>query len=287
MAPRVFAAAALASVLAAGCAALPATPSPQSSATAVASPTAASPGPTSSPTPTATRLAIDSLTAATPRAALRGTTTGVCDGDPSLQQPESPASTVLCGDALLLGARVAISLTGHSPHRLFLSRPDCSTPCSTDELSTGTVHIWVGARQLDAVIDTRLPYVTISDPGTPAWPAPLGARTPPVARPHLPGAPSQLSRREALPYCGRTVGAADPTALACFRDAVVAARPAEMIQTPATGEVVWVFRFAGSGATLRYQRSDGAWRVGAGALVLHDGPSWDFDPWTGTEESLG
>ncbi len=273
----------------------PGTPPPETrpptlepTATASASATM-SPQTTAPPeSPGATEFALDDLVARLPTTELVPGTTAVCDIDPGDIDLSVPESSVICEDSLLVGTRVALIMTDVLPERLYLSRPGCPGPCSEDDLSTGIVHVWAGSRHFDVGIDTRQTFVVVTvSEATDHWPASSGSPVPAVDRPRLPFAPPSMAHRQSLPFCGGAHGVPDAVALACFRDAVLDGRPAEIIDSPVTGEAIWVYRFAGTGAVLRYRGDSGRWHVGAGALILGSDPSaWDFDPWAETERAV-
>jgi hypothetical protein len=78
--------------------------------------------------------------------------------------------------------------------------------------------------------------------------------------------------------------------MACFRDAVLAGRAAEMLHHPGIeGDVTAVYRFDGHGAIHWYRFDSGVsawWRLD-GTMSLGITPaSWSFELWEGTEIRL-
>ena len=188
-------------------------------------------------------------------------------------------------------------MTSDPVMRLYLQRRACATlPCSADELNTAEVTLWTASQAFSVELDARL--ATVAPPSIapdPVWPAPGGTPEPAVRRPSIEGAPREVADREPYPYCGKAQVAGLPGVVACFRDAVLAGRPAEMIhQRPSTegGENIEIYRYRGQGRVVLL-RSDGGldatghpadtWQRTEGALILGITPlTWDFDPWDGT-----
>ncbi len=98
-------------------------------------------------------------------------------------------------------------------------------------------------------------------------------------------APAEIADRTPYPFCGRAELGKSPAVMDCFRDAVLAGRPAEMlVQVYGTegGAILWLDRYDGHGPVRRYQRDSGQWRRLVGTLMLGITPSgWDLDPWSG------
>jgi hypothetical protein len=103
----------------------------------------------------------------------------------------------------------------------------------------------------------------------------------PVARPSLPGDPSsELAGRTPLPFCGRAqmTRATPSSAELCFREAVLAGQPAELVAIGSSVEgadLVEVLRYLGEGAINRdvYQSSNalgesGEWQHATTVLQL-------------------
>ncbi len=122
------------------------------------------------------------------------------------------------------------------------------------------------------------------------WPAPDTEPEPPVSRPSIQGAPRQVADRDPYPFCGRAEMDAPPAVLACFRDALLSGRKAEMINRvygTEGGEILWIYRYDGDGRLVRYQQDGLSWHSNEGAMILGITPqTWDFDPWWGTELRL-
>ena len=73
----------------------------------------------------------------------------------------------------------------------------------------------------------------------------------------------------------------------CFRDAVLAGRPAELIDRyvgTEEGIITRLYQFDGRGAISSYLHTPAGWLRQAGAMILGSTPgAFDFDPWPGTE----
>jgi len=223
--------------------------------------------------------------------------TAVCDPEPSQINLDAGESTVACSDGLELALAAIRTVTQDRATRLYLHRPQCATvPCSEDELSTATVVVWMGTRAFTVQLDSRLATVPLpSVPNDDAWPPAGNGPAPDVARPSIDGAPPEIAGREPYPFCGRAEFGDPPEVLGCFRDAVLAGRPAELIdQLYGTegGELLWIYRYGGHGRLIRYQhdqtvaddgRTVDAWGRSEGAMILGITQlAWDFDPWAGT-----
>jgi hypothetical protein len=110
----------------------------------------------------------------------------------------------------------------------------------------------------------------VTEPTFDIWP-PSGEAIPPAGRPDAgPGAPAEVTDREAYPLCGEErVGVFDRrVGRTCFLGAVLDGRPAELAsQEAGTGfdAVVVLYRFAGRGPVLVYRSATAA------------GPGWVRD----------
>lgn len=78
--------------------------------------------------------------------------------------------------------------------------------------------------------------------------------------------------------------------MGCFQAAVLAGRPAELLDRvygTEGGEITLLYRFDGRGAILRYSQDSGEWLRQAGSMNLGVTPDmWSFDPWWGTDKQL-
>jgi hypothetical protein len=172
--------------------------------------------------------------------------------------------------------------------------------CSEDALNTARVTLWTMSQAFDVALDGRLN--TVGPPSIaidPTWPAPGGSPVPDVKAPTIKGAPRVVADREPYPYCGRAKLYEPTDAFTCFRDAVLARRPAEMIHKLygiEGGEILYVYRYDGQGRVLRFNYYDGTdadgnayetWWRSEGAMILGTGAfPWAFDPWEATNRKL-
>lgn len=268
---RAFAVVAASLLVTACTASPPPTPAPVRTAAPVATPPPTPPPP----------LAIDAL----PKVAVDpAVTTALCDpsrGDPNAHgladQPDCLASLELAMGAI----RAA---TADPVERLWYRHPPCAaTACQPDELATATVIGWIGGTAYAVTIDTRLSTVgyPTADPGA-AWPAAGDSPVPEVERVALPGATKQLRKRSALPFCGDTTNGASAEIRACFGDAVLAGRPAELIDrtvSPEGAPVTILLRFVGKGSPVEYVGVGKTWSRVPAALYLRESPGdWDLVP---------
>ncbi len=270
-----------------------ATPSP------VPSPSASVPP----PSPTPTRLvAPPSLAPATPTSAsylvisdlprvdlADVDATAVCDPEPSQADAGAGESMISCADGLELALRALRAVTQDPVLRLYFQRPTCAQiPCSTDELSTARVTLGTATQAFSIQLDARsetVPQPSIAN--GPVWPATGLEPAPEVAEPLIEGAPDEVASGDAYPFCGTALVNDPPSVLGCFRDSVLAGRPAAMFQHlygTEGDELLRLYRFDGGGPVVRYQRDGTAWRRSEGAMILGITPlTWNFDPWTDTQ----
>jgi hypothetical protein len=252
------------------------------------------PSPSIAATPIAT-LAIDDLPEATLDPAI---VTAVCDPEAAQANIEAGDATIFCGDALPIGLRAISTIATGPVSRLYFHRPTCvAIPCTEDELATATIWGWTAEGALRIELDSRMTTVTapVRDP-TASWPAAGTAPAPPVDRPDIPGAPAEIRDRVPYPFCGSASFGQPPAAMACMRSAVLAGRPAELIDTATGtegGSFTILYRFDGRGAISRAMDPvdangrAGPWLRQWGTLILGITPStWDFDPWSGTDLQL-
>jgi hypothetical protein len=261
-----------------------AAPSP-ATASAVASPTSSSAPSAEATVPASanSRLDINVL----PRADLTTEApTAVCDPEPSQVSAEAGESTIACGDGLALAAR-AIRATGDAAiQRMWLRRPACTSfPCTEDQLNTASVVVQTAEGVFVVDLDGRLRSTSVprSAPG-PFWPDAGSSSVPATSRPAIANAPAEINGRTALPYCGKTDDGNPASVAACFRDAVLAGRAAELDglgHATEGGDVLQVFRFGGTGSVVVYSHFD-RWIKQTGALILNpDRTGWSLDPWDG------
>lgn len=111
-----------------------------------------------------------------------------------------------------------------------------------------------------------------------------------MKRPVIEGAPREVATRTPYPFCGSAELGDPSSALGCSRDAVLAGRPAELIDHvygTEGGAITWLYRFDGQGALVRYSYDAGRWLRQAGTMILGITPTTrDFDPWWGTDKRL-
>ncbi len=268
-------------------------PSIPSASSASASPSAAVVIPSTLATPTPEPTATDQPTLE--KGDLRRVTfdpttlTIVCPPEPDLLQRDPPRPAIVCGtsgeDALVLGLAAIQTVAKGTIDRLYLQWPTCpATGCTHEDVQTATVVGWAGGDAYSTVIDVRHSTVPVPMPESSIeWPT-FGSSEPPmVARPTIKNAPTEVAERTPYPFCGRAELGDPPSVIACFRDAVLAGRPAEMIQRvygTEGGVLLQVFRFSGRGAIVRYLRGEGHWSRQFGTLSLSsDATGWSMSPW--------
>ena len=213
--------------------------------------------------------------------------TAICDWTPSQTNLDAGESTIFCGDGLMLGLRAIRTATTATVTRLYLTRPACpAIPCTPDQLNTATVTGWTAEGAFSTSLDSRLKSVT-APTRQPAvyWPAAAASVDPQAAKPGLARAPGELRDRVAYPFCGRAEVDQPAAVIGCFRDAVLDGRKAEVFQLvygTEGGDIVWLFRYDGHGALVRYSEESTRWRRQVGSLILGPTPTtWSFDPCSG------
>lgn len=252
------------------------------------------PVPTVAPTPTVPMtpspttpeaLDIDTLPVVSPDPS---TLTVVCDPEAAQEDVDFGEATIYCIDSVRLVVRALATVTTAPIERLYFQRPTCAAaPCTDDELSTATVTGWTSDGSLTVALDSRLTTVGIptTDPSI-VWPEAGSSVVPAVSRPDLEGAPAEVVDRTPFPYCGEAEVGLPEEIEACFRDAVLSGRSAEMIDRvygTEGGAITWLYRFDGHGAIVRYSQEGGAWQRQAGSMILGILPmTWSFDPWSET-----
>lgn len=231
---------------------------------------------------TVAQLRIDDL----PQAELDpDTLTALCDPEPNQVHPDGGDTTVFCFDALKLAIRAVRVVTDATSRRAYVDRPECpAAPCPAASLDTATVVVWTDGGSFGVHIDSTLETLSFPESNVVgAWPFPGLFVSPPVRRGSVPAPAKVIATRDAYPYCGKAAEQGPVEVLECFRNSIIAGRPAEAVQeTIATegGDVVQLFRFGGTGAIERFLWADGRWVHQRGAIVL--GPTegtWSFDPW--------
>lgn len=265
-------------VLAVGCDQASETLPPSAPAATPASVPASSPQPSAAPV-----LEIDGLP--TTRVDHR-VTTAVCDPGPDSPYADPSVPEIGCGDGLRLAMRAIRTVTQDDVIRLYVRQPGCATTaCTDDELAQSTVTGWTRDAAWTVALDSRLDTIgaPVADPSA-SWPAVGASAAPSVKRPAMANAPAEVQGRDALPFCGRTEMGQPASVQTCFRDAVLAGRPAEIIEKVYSTEgdpATWLTRYLGSGAVVRYSRYHGQWVLRRGALDLGYAPEgWSFDPLT-------
>ncbi len=243
------------------------------------------------PTPTPVPLIdIDSL----PRVELADVdATAVCDPEPSLANTGAGEAMIGCRDGVARAVAVVRTVTKDPITRLYLVRPPCATiPCSRRELSTAKVYVWTASTAYRVNIDWRRstalpPAVAIN----PAWPTATPGTAPAVRRPVITSAPAEVADRTPYPFCGRSELDTPLSVSRCFREAVLAGRPVEMIETvygTEGGAILQIDRYDGKGRIIQYQHDqsmngDGTatdhWGRNEGAMMLNESVFWEFEPW--------
>jgi hypothetical protein len=202
----------------------------------------------------------------------------LCDPEQNQSDSQAGETVVFCYDGLLLGLR-ALSTTMDHVDRLYLRRTPCATsPCTSTELAIIVVTGWLGPAPTSVTIDFDHSSATVpyADP-TAAWPTPTSPVTPPVERPKVAGAPTEVLQREPFPFCGDAAQDRH-TAMTCFLDAVAAGRPAEMLDVFDVSGGQEVFRYSGAGPVSRYAKFAEGWFKDSGAIVLGTGlGGWSYD----------
>jgi len=212
--------------------------------------------------------------------------TAVCDPEPNQVSADAGESTIACGDGLEVAARAVRSTGDAAIRRMWLRRPSCSSfPCTNDQLNTASVVLQTDEGVFVVDLDNRLRSISIPRPAVaPFWPDAGSSSVPPMSKPAIANAPSELNGRSALPYCGKTDDGSPASVAACFRDAVLSGRPAELeglSHATEGGDVLQVFRFTGTGSVFVYSHFD-RWIKQSGALILNaDRSGWSVDPWNG------
>lgn len=290
---------ALACLLVIGCIARDPAPAPSGPPTA-----SRTPAPTFSPvkaTPvvpsaaaTAALLTGDDLPELRPDAV---TVLAVCSPSPGLAFEYGGQDLLGCSDGVELGLRAIQTVTEEPFGRVWLLRPACAAPpCSAEQLATGTVTAWSGDRAWTTDVDARTGTATPPTvDGDPRWPS-LDAVAPSVKRPMVAGAPAEVRARIPLPFCGSAEIGEPPAVMRCFLAAVLAGRPAEIVETfygTEGGTITVVSRFTGSGAIVTYRNSVDAqaqslpWYRQLNRLSLGVAPEhWSNEPIYGTDRAL-
>ena len=218
------------------------------------------------------------------------TLTAICDPSPGILAPGTGDTVFPCTDAISKGYRALSALVGR-PARMRLAYPACpSAPCDRQALITATITGWIDANPWTVVLrvdENGVVMATVPSPAAGAsWPVETDA-IPAITRPVIDGAPKQVARRDAYPFCGGVEVGAWAAYLAgwhCFAAAVYAGRPAELLVDAVSGEgvpIIELLRFSGTGALIAYTGSGGHWVVSSGSLML---PATDtlepaFAPW--------
>ena len=215
------------------------------------------------------------------------TQTAVCDLEAGQLDSDAGEATMHCPDGIALGLRALSTISSSPIERLYLQRPTChAKPCTEDELSTATVIGWTATDVTSVGLDSRRPTVEVTPAAAAVWPSGSSA-TPAIHRPVIDGAPAEVAGRTAYPYCGE-VELGEPEAVSgCFRDAVLAGRPVELIDRyvgTEEGIITRIYRFDGRGAIRSYLHTPKGWLRQVGAMILGPTPgAFDFDPWSGAD----
>jgi hypothetical protein len=224
-------------------------------------------------------------------------TLAVCSPKPGLAFVDGGEDRLGCFDAVELGLRAIQTVTDEPFDRAWLERHVCSAPpCTEEQLATGTLTAWVGERAWSTDLDARSETVAIPRSAEIAtWPS-LGGAVPAVRRPRIAGAPAEVRARTPLPFCGFAEMGEPPPAKLCFLAAVLAGRPAEIVETfygTEGGTITRVSRFEGFGAVVAYQNSVDAqaqslpWYRQLNWLHLGVAPeNWNLEPLYGTDRPL-
>jgi hypothetical protein len=220
--------------------------------------------------------------------------TAVCDPPPNALDPRAGELRVTCTDAIVDGLRALSAELGLQFTRARVTVQACATtPCSLAELTHVTVTAWTTSNEAwSTVVEVDVPdgsgvWATAAVRETAIdWPS-LDAPIPTVRRPAIDGAPSIVAGRKAYPFCGtiEPLGGSDSAQVwTCFLAAVLAGRPAELLEHANFGDgtpLVNVYRYSGEGAVARFSGANDQWNRANGSIVLPPAgtPGWGFDPW--------
>lgn len=285
-----------AAIAVAACSPAPSIPPDQPRSTSTHSPAAvatrgptpspsATPAPTQTPTPTLTPDAIPGV-AFDPLL-----TTTVCDASVGQVLPDVDVY-VACADGLELALASILTVTQEPIARMYLSRPPCAeAACADVASSSADVTAWESSEgrawhvTLTATADAMAVSIPLPGPAT-EWPAggeTTGGSTPAASRPAIPGAPSEIAKREPLPLCGVAKGGDDPVASRCLITSVIGGRPAELLVSTFGTEgdpITLLYRYLGHGALVQYEGGEGAWHRTPGSLIPNPGgATFSFDQW--------
>jgi hypothetical protein len=213
----------------------------------------------------------------------------ICDPAPGQAIPESVDVLIGCGDGTEMGMRAVQTATTASIERTYLDLPVCATlPCSSESVGTAIFTAWTADGPWTTRLDARTQTATAPEPAPDAgWPL-ISAATPAVKRPRFDGAPAEIAGRQAFPYCGRSELGEPRTPMICFVAAVVAGRPAEVVDVghgTEGGTSIAIIRFSGRGPVVTYrqhlddQGRTTTWFRQWNRLILGIEPwSWSPDP---------
>ena len=225
----------------------------------------------------------------------------LCEQDPD-ENDEDGGRSMDCSGAVRDGVAAIGQVRPGRVVRVYLDRPAC-TECSPDESNLATAYAWLDdGVTIAAALDGRTDVALVSSAGDASgiWPEPGSSESPPVAggggavspaggRPLVLRPTTAISSREPYPYCGSTDTAVpdpdDTVEEACFLDAVIAGRPAELIATVygiEGGTFTWLYRHDATGPVQRYEHGPDVkpgWPGSDGLLILHRADTgWDFSP---------
>jgi hypothetical protein len=220
--------------------------------------------------------------------------TAICDAPPNALDPGAGESKISCTDAIIDGVRaLSADLRAEISHVRVTAQRCAVERCTTTELSTSTVIAWTTTNEAwSTVIEVGLPEGSgvWASPAVretkPSWPS-LEAKTPAIRRPTIDGAPSIVAGRPPYPFCGtiEPFGGGDAAkGWSCFLAAVLAGRPAELLEHAVSGggdPLVMVYRYSGAGAVVRFSGAGGKWNRANGSIILPPPGTtvWSYEPW--------
>ena len=280
--------------------ALPPVGSPSTSPRPVASPSE-KPSSSSTPEPTpapSERVDIETLPVLTldPTAV-----TAICDTPPNAVDPRAGEMHVSCTDAVVDGLRALSAELGKQFTRARVTIEPCAaSKCTAAELSHATVTAWTTEDEAwSTIVTVDVPEgsgvwaTSASREERINWPS-IEEAIPTIRRPSIKGAPTLVASRVAYPFCGtiEPLGGGDsPQGWTCFLAAVLAGRPAELLEHATSGEgdpLVNVYRYSGAGAVLRFAGAGEQWNRSHGSIILAPAgaPGWSYEPWPDSPSPL-
>jgi len=187
---------------------------------------------------------------------------------------------MVCEDVIRYAIPAVALATDEPLQRVYLRR-GCAPSCMRGERDVETIVAATEGAIWTMIVDDDSITMPVPDPSA-MWPQASGTPSPSVHRRNFSGAPSEIRDRDAFPFCGHVPG--DWVAVtACFLDAVIESRPAEMIEMTHPidfgSPALLVTRFDGVGAVRQYLRRDDAWFRSDGGVVMREPGGCAFERW--------